>query len=363
LPAYAIVIAGGYGTRFWPASRRARPKQFLPLVGKQSLLQQTYRRLRRIFPPGRIYVVGSAEHRRLLRQQLPDVPTGRLLLEPVGRNTAAAIALAAEHIGRDLGHKPDAVLAVFPADHAIGQEARFLRIVRAALKAAADEDRMIVLGIPPTHPHTGYGYIERSRVLKQARGQEVFAVKRFTEKPDRRTATRYLRTRRYYWNAGMFFWRLSTFNRLLTRHLPRTRQAMDSLARSLAKRNYTASLSRAYRRLENISLDYALAEPAAARGQVRLLECAAGWSDLGSWSAAYEWQARKGENVTAGPHFLLDAHGNWLDASGKFVAAIGVDNLVVVETPDALLLCPRERTQEVGKVVDYLRKKKAKRWL
>jgi mannose-1-phosphate guanylyltransferase len=276
LPAYAILMAGGYGTRFWPLSRRARPKQFLALTGKASLLQQTYRRLLRLFPPSRIYVVGNAEHRRLLRQQLPRVPPGRLLLEPVGRNTAAAIALAATHIRRHA--RGDAVLGVFPADHAIRDEARFLRIARAALAAAAAEEVMVVLGTPPSSPHTGYGYIERGRARGRTGGQPVYVARRFTEKPDAATAARYVRGGRHYWNSGMFFWRLSTFDTLLRRHLPATHTALQDSTTG-------AALRRAYSRLENISVDYALAEPAAAGGLARMIPSEMGWSDLGSWEA------------------------------------------------------------------------------
>jgi mannose-1-phosphate guanylyltransferase len=353
-PTYAILLAGGYGTRFWPASRRARPKQFLALTGKDSLLRQTYRRLSRLFPPSRIYVVGNAEHRRLLQQQLPRVPPGRLLLEPVGRNTAAAIALAAAHIrGATRG---DAVLGVFPADHAIRDERRFARIARAALAAATSQEAMVVLGIPPTEPHTGYGYIERGAPRSRIGGHGIFHARRFTEKPDARTAARYLRSGRYFWNSGMFFWRLSTFDALLRRHLLRTHTALQKVASG-------AGLRRIYARIENISVDYALAEPAARAGRARTLIANMGWSDLGSWAAVYEWRAKaKGENLLPPAHFVLDAHGNLVE-SRKFAAAIGVGNLIAVETPDALLLCSRERAQDVGKVVHYLEKKGLKRLL
>ena len=377
LPAYAVIIAGGYGTRFWPLSRRDRPKQFLPLApprtgqaGKESLLQHTYRRLARLFPRGRIYVVGNADHRTLLRRQLPRVPAAQLLLEPLGRNTAAAIALAAEHIRAALpARQTDAVLAVFPADHTIGQEARFRRIVRAALAAATTEDAMVVLGIPPAHPETGYGYIERGRRTNRIAGQLVFTVRRFTEKPTARTAARYLRTRRYFWNAGMFFWRLSTLDDLLHRHLPRTHAALRTLSPHIGRRDYAARLRRLYPRLENISVDFALAEPAAASGRARVLPADIDWSDLGSWSAIYDRMlqaaraSRAGKNFIPRAHFVLDSGGNLVEARGKFVAAIGVDNLVVVDTPDALLLCRRDRAQDVGKVVQYLRKQKRHRLL
>jgi mannose-1-phosphate guanylyltransferase len=365
LPAYAIILAGGYGTRFWPLSRRAHPKQFLDLASKESLLQQTYGRIARAFPAERIYVVGSAEHRRLLRRQLPRLKHNQLLLEPVGRNTAAAIALAAEHVRAALPKsQPDAVLAVFPADHAIRDEAGFRRTVRAALRAAAEEDAMIVLGIRPAFPNTGYGYIERGPQMRRLDGTRLLRVRRFTEKPDLRMATRYLRSRRFYWNPGMFFWRLSSFDRLLESYLPRTRNSMRKLAPAIGRRTYVSRLGRAYRRLQNISIDYAVAEPAAAAGQARLIPASFDWTDLGSWGAVYDWRARHAaENIAPGSYFVIDAGGNWLASPKKFIAAIGVDDLIVVETPDALLICPRQRAQEVGKVVDYLKRKKRTRLL
>ncbi len=358
---HAVILAGGYGTRFWPLSRRARPKQFLALTGKESLLQQTYRRLRLLFPPERIFIVGNAEHRALLRSQLPHLPRGRLLLEPIGRNTAAGVALAAAHIAAHLrGPAADAVLGVFPADHAVADEGRFRRLLRPALATAAMEDVMVVLGVPPTHPHTGYGYIERGAEQGRCWGKRVFRARRFTEKPGARTAARYLHSRRHYWNSGMFFFRLSTFDALLHRYLPRTWTAFQRITPGSSH----ARLARLYRRLENISIDYALAEPAARAGRVRVIPAEMGWSDLGSWSAVYDWQARRrGENIVRGPGLLRDAAGNWISAPGKFVAALGIEDLVVVDTPDALLLCRRGHAQQVGKVVDYLRKKEWHRLL
>ncbi|MFQ5926772.1 MAG: mannose-1-phosphate guanylyltransferase [Terriglobia bacterium] len=357
LPAYAVILAGGRGTRFWPLSRRRQAKQFLALASRESLLQQTYQRLRGLFPRNRIFVVTGREQAPLVRRQLRPLPPRNLLVEPVGRNTAAAIALAANHICH-AGRGRDALLAIFPADHAIRQQARFRRMVRAALATAVAEDAMVVLGIPPTHPHTGYGYIECGPRARRSRGQDVFTVRRFTEKPDARTAARYLRSRQFYWNSGMFFWRLFAFDALLADYLPRTRRIFTELFASIGSRNYQACLHRLYPRLQNISVDYALAEPAAARGRVRMLPAEIGWTDLGSWAALYDFLVSKcGENVSRGDILVVGAKGNFIWTEKKFTAAVGVDNLVVVATRDALLVTRRERAQEVGKVVEYLERK------
>jgi mannose-1-phosphate guanylyltransferase len=361
LPAYAVILAGGYGTRFWPASRQAHPKQFLALTGRRSLLQQTCERLARLFPPGRIYVVGNAAHRPLLRQQLPRLPARQLLLEPVGRNTAAAIALAAAHIRR---RTQEALLAVFPADHAIVNQRRFRRLVRVALATAAAEDTMVVLGTPPTEPHTGYGYIERAGLVGRRAGEPVFRARCFTEKPDARTAAGYLRTGRYTWNSGMFFWKLSVFSAQLHRFLPRTAARMEEIQEKIGAGGYGKHLRQIYRQLEDISVDYALAEPAARAGKVRLVPAAMGWSDLGSWAAVFDWHAREpGANVHRGSVLALDAHGNYLDSRSSFLAAVGIEDLIVVHTPDALLVCRRDRAQQVGKVVEYLRRQKRRQLL
>ncbi|MBI2957008.1 MAG: mannose-1-phosphate guanylyltransferase, partial [Acidobacteria bacterium] len=344
---------------------------FLALTGKDSLLQQTYRRIARLFPPSRIFVVGNAEHRALLRRQLPRVPPGRLLLEPVGRNTAAAIMLGAihvqyDHLKRHGGWVPEPLLAVFPADHAIRAEPEFRRLVRVAFGVMSKHNVVVTLGVKPTHPHTGYGYIERGRKALVMQGQPVYLARRFTEKPDPRTAARFFRTQRYFWNSGIFFFRLFAFVRLLSDYLPATyrayRQFDDCPLRS---REFNRTVSRYYPSLPNISVDYALAEPAAADRELCVIPADMGWSDLGSWSAIYDWltRGRGGSNLIRVPHLALEAKGNLVEARRKFVAALGVEGLIVVDTPEALLVCARERAQDVGKVVHYLEGRKWKRLL
>ena len=249
-------------------------------------------------------------------------------------------------------------MAVLPADHFIAQAASYRKIVRAALKVAARPDALVVLGIPPTHPETGYGYIEQAKQAERSNGAPVYSVKRFAEKPPLALARRYVASKRYFWNAGMFFWRVSTLLGNLERHLPKTHKALLRLAETIGTPRYGAALRRTYPQLENISIDYAVLEPASRdpkRSPVFVLPAEVGWSDIGSWAAVYELLARKaGENVSAGRHMALDAQGNFLWSPSKFVAAIGVRDLVVVETPDALLVCPRERAQDVGRVVKWL---------
>jgi mannose-1-phosphate guanylyltransferase len=369
LVAHAVILAGGRGTRFWPRSRTRTPKQLLNIIGKDTMLEQTVARLAPLFPPSRQWVVTNSEQAAAVRKQVPRVPASHILAEPVGRNTAAAIGLAAAHLlHAGLGRENDALMAVLPADHYIAKPARYLQIVRAALHVAHAAGSLVVLGIPPTRPETGYGYVERTRAKAlDADGVPVYAVRRFTEKPPLARARQYVASGLYYWNAGMFFWRVSTFLGNLEKFLPKTHDALMGLAGEIGTRRYEQTLKRVYPKLENISVDYAILEPVtrrAAAPSVFALAAEVGWSDIGSWAAVYELIARKaGENVSAGKFVALDAQGNFLWSPKKFVAAIGVKDLIVVETEDALLLCPRDRAQDVGKIVKQLEAEKAFRLL
>jgi mannose-1-phosphate guanylyltransferase len=358
--AHAVILAGGRGTRFWPRSRIRTPKQLLNIVGRETMLRQTIERLRPLFPPSRIWVVTNAEQAEAVRAQLPSLPQAQILSEPVGRNTAAAIGLAAIHIQHKHRH---ALMAVLPADHFIAQAASYRRIVQVALEVARRGPHLVVLGIPPTRPETGYGYIERGKLAARIRRIPVFTVRRFTEKPKLARARQYLAARRYFWNAGMFFWSVTTFLECLRTFLPRTHRELLRLAEDIGTRRYPRSLRQIYPRLENISVDYALMEPASrsVRGstfKVFVLPASIGWSDIGSWASVYELQSRAaGDNVAAGRMISLDAGGNLLWSPNKLIAVIGVDNLVVVDTPDALLICSRDRAQDVGQIVKELERR------
>lgn len=370
LKAHAVILAGGRGTRFWPRSRTRTPKQLLNIVGDTTMLQQTVARLLPLIPPERIWSVTNREQSDPLRKQLPGPARKRVLTETVGRNTAAAIALAAIHIRH--WATGDALMAVLPADHYIADERRYREIVVAALEAAREPGRMVVLGIPPARPETGFGYIERTEPPFSVNGCPVFPVRRFTEKPELAVAKQYVESGSYQWNAGMFFWRVSTFLDALREFLPKTYQAFESLSSHIGKRSYSSQLKKIYPTLDNISVDYAILEKATSvqstrsdkTGNVFVIPADIGWSDIGSWSAVYELLAKHpGENILAGEGQTLDAEGNFLWSPRKFVAAIGVHDLVVVETSDALLICPRDRAQDVAKIVKSLEQRKLRRLL
>lgn len=369
LAAHAVILAGGRGTRFWPRSRTRTPKQLLNIVGKTTMLEQTAARLAPLFPPARQWVVTNSEQAAAVQKQMRRIPRSHILAEPIGRNTAAAIGLAAAHLLHEgLGPENDAIMAVLPADHYIAKPAAYIKIVRAALHVAHAAGSLVVLGIPPTRPETGYGYVERARTKAvDADGVPVFAARQFTEKPELARAKKYIASGRYYWNAGMFFWRVSTFLGNLEKFLPKTHEALMTLAGEIGTARYTRALERIYPKLGNISVDYAILENAtrsASASSVFVLPAEVGWSDIGSWAAVYELTARKaGENVSAGKFAAIDAQGNFFWSPKKFVAAIGVHDLVVVETENALLLCPRDRAQDVGKMVKQLEAEEAKNLL
>ena len=360
LATHAVILAGGRGTRFWPRSRTRTPKQLLNIVGEGSMLQQTVARLAPLVPPQRIWTVTNSEQSSALTKQLPAAAKKHVLSEPLGRNTAAAIALAAIQVRHAAGG--DALLAVLPADHFSAQPDRYREIVRAALDEARKPGHMVVLGIPPTRPETGYGYIERQGDSITAQGAPIFAVQCFKEKPDLATAKEYLTSGNFHWNAGMFFWRISTFLKALKEFLPKTHALIEELAQHIGKRDYAAKLKRIYPKLENISVDYAILERATqhpGRRRVFVIPAEMAWSDIGSWAAVHELLAKhSGDNVMAGHGLALDATGNFLYSPTKFVAAIGIRNLIVVETPDALLIVPRDRAQDVAKIVKSLEERK-----
>lgn len=356
---YPVVLAGGRGTRFWPLSRKRRAKQVLPLDGKRTMIQQTVARLHGLAPLKNFWIITNGDLRPVILQQLPKLRKTQVIAEPAGRNTAPAIGLAAFMLMRQ---DPDAVIGMFPSDHVITDEKRFSRILEQAIAIAAAGENMVVMGIQPTRAETGYGYIEAG---EQA-GPGVLRVRRFTEKPNAERAQQFLEAGNYFWNSGMFVWSARTVVSALREHLSETAPLLEEIAAAFGTRRFEATFRRLYPKCEDISVDYALLEPRSAKGEhasnLFCLPSEFGWNDLGSWAALYEHRASGADhgNVIYGTaSFVLNAQGNFVHAPRKFVATVGVSNLVVVETDDALLITTREHSQDVGKVVKHLDEKKA----
>jgi mannose-1-phosphate guanylyltransferase len=361
---YPVILAGGRGTRFWPLSRKRKAKQLLALDGRQTMIQLTVSRLLSLAPAKEFLVITNHDLRREIARQLPRLRPDQIIAEPVARNTAPAIGLAACIL---LRRDPSAVIGMFPSDQVISDADAFRGLVRQGIEIAAAGENIVVLGIRPTRAETGYGYIEASDSGTSA---GAFRVRRFTEKPDASRAEAFLKAGNYYWNSGMFLWSAHTLSNALREHLPRTAGVLEEIAAAFGTRKFETVFRRLYSKCENISIDYAVLEPRSAKGEERsnifCLPVDFGWNDLGSWTALHEHllskgTASEGNVVSASGMFTLDAQGNYIYSPEKFVAAVGVHDLVVVETDDALLITTRERAQDVGKIVQHLDVKKLKR--
>jgi mannose-1-phosphate guanylyltransferase len=357
---HPVILAGGRGTRFWPLSRQKRAKQLLALDGKQTMIQQTVARLLPLAPAKQFWVVTNGDLRPEIVRQLPKLKKDQLIAEPVGRNTAPAIGLAAFILQRT---NPNAVIGLFPSDHVIANPERFREALAEGIEIAAADENIVVLGIEPTRAETGYGYIEAGSLSSG----NVRHVKRFTEKPNAERAAEFLRSGNFYWNSGMFLWSAKTLANALTEHLPKTASLLQNIAADFGTKKFSGTFKRLYPKCENISVDYAVLEPRSAKGEqesnIFCLRADFGWNDLGSWTALHEHHAAKstppdGNLITGQGTFTLAASGNYVHAPGKFVAVVGVKDIVVVETDDALLVTTRENSQDVGKVVKYLDEKK-----
>ncbi|MGA9356332.1 MAG: mannose-1-phosphate guanylyltransferase [Terriglobales bacterium] len=374
---YPVILAGGRGTRFWPLSRKRRAKQLLALDGKQTMIQQTLARLLPLAPAKSCWVITNDDLRLAILRQLPKLSPRQVIAEPAGRNTAPAIGLAAFLL---LRHDPEAVLGMFPSDHVIAEPEKFRATLNRGIALAAAGDNIVVLGIRPTRPETGYGYIEAGEALPhEAASDGSVRVRRFTEKPDIARARKFVEAGNYFWNSGMFLWRADTVAAALREHLPKTAAILEKIAAAYCTRKFASTFRRLYPQCENISVDYAILEPRSVKGEsasrIFCLPSDFGWNDLGSWTALHEHHTVKGapgKRTAAGSFslnsatnsafsFSLNSENNFVHAPGKFVATVGVNNLVVVVTEDALLITTLEQSQDVGKVVKHLDEKELKK--
>jgi mannose-1-phosphate guanylyltransferase len=353
---YAVILAGGPGTRLWPLSRQRVPKPLLKLMGGPSLIQATQKRLRGLIPPSRTFVVTGAGMARAVAGELPHLPKENLLAEPIGRNTAASIGFAAIHARR---RNPKAVLAVLPADHVIGDEPEFRKLLDAALAWCRETEDIATLGVPPDRPETGYGYLRKGSRTGKSGGYPVHRVSAFVEKPNARRARRYLASGKYGWNSGIFILSAQRALDEIARRLPALYRGLMKIEKSLGTRSERKTLQATFPRLPAISIDFGIIEAAAADGSVVSLPLRAGWNDLGDFGAmAKLLDGKPGGNRVLGKHIGVDSSNLIVYAPGKLVATIGVKDLIVAEAGDAILICPRDRAQDVRKVVETLKRKK-----
>jgi mannose-1-phosphate guanylyltransferase len=357
-----VILAGGSGTRFWPRSRRARAKQVLALDGDQTMIQQTLTRLLPLAAAGDVWIVTNHLLNETIAQQLPDVAPEHILSEPAARNTAPACALAAFLLEPT---SPETVIGIFPSDHVVKDNTRFAEVLGAGIEIAASGEKIVVLGVPPTRPETGYGYIEQGAEVLAIEPPgfgapvKVFRVKRFREKPDRHTAENFLAAGNFAWNGGIFLWSARTLANAIREHSPDMAPILEKIAAAHGTPEFEAVFAEEYPKCENISIDYAVLERRSAKGERRseiyCLPADFGWNDLGSWASLHEHLGQaEADNVIDGATtglVTIQSTGNYVFAPGKMVALLGVDDLVVVETPDALLITTRDRSQDVSKIV------------
>jgi mannose-1-phosphate guanylyltransferase len=354
---YAIIMAGGSGTRFWPLSRRKCPKQLLEIFGQTTLLEQAVARLKGVVPPERVYIFTNELVHAAVTERLPQIPPRQIVAEPAQRNTAPTIGLAAHEIFR---RDPEGVMAILPADHVIKKPAAFRSALKAGCRWGSAEGRSVVLGIQPTRPETGYGYVRLGQLEEQIDGERIFRVEKFTEKPKLAAARRYVASNRYLWNAGMFVWRASTLIENLGWFQPKMARGLQEIAAAGGIDN-PRKLKQLFPRLEKTSIDFALMEKISG---VFAVAADMGWSDVGSWAVAYELSRKdKDGNVRTENSLSISSAGNMMVAGRGFLVTIGVENLIIVQTADALLVCARDRSQDVGKAVQELERLKLNKLL
>lgn len=348
---HAVIMAGGSGTRLWPRSRKNCPKQFHSLTSDRSLLQETVTRLEPLVDAQHTYVIANKTHMRSIKEQLGNLPDCNIISEPTAKNTAPAVAVMAAILYEK---DPDAIMLVLPADHFIAKAEDFRNLLQLAEEIIKEDDFLLTLGIKPTYPETGYGYIEIASEYKEVGDDKVFWVKSFKEKPDMETAQHYVTSWRYVWNSGMFMWKASTILKRFEELAPEIYEGLEPFRKAIGTPKEASELAKAYKSFSSISVDYAILEKS---DKVLVIPADIGWSDIGSWSALHELLSFDGEtNVVVGRHVGMDTHNCLIHGGSRLIATVGLDNMVIVDTEDVLLIVPKGRSQEVKKLLDKLQR-------
>ncbi|HHN45904.1 MAG TPA: mannose-1-phosphate guanylyltransferase [Planctomycetes bacterium] len=348
---YPVIMVGGAGTRLWPVSRKTNPKQLMKIGSRESFLAACYRRACKLAPRENVIVVTTAEMSSYISKEIPDCPADNIIREPVGRDTAAAVGLSAVIAAH---RDPTAICAVLPADHHIGPSEDFVRGMEAAARLAADHDYLVCTGIVPTYPSTAYGYVHRGEKIADVCGIPSYRVNSFREKPNPYTAREYIESGDYYWNSGIFIWKAQVILEELARHLPDHYIRLQEISDALGARDFTETLERVYPEMKRVSIDYGVMEYTR---RAAVVEGVFPWDDIGTWTAAGRYlEHDDAGNAIDAETLLINCRGNIINApKGKMLAMIGVDDLVVVDTPDALFIAPKDRDQEVKDLVKKLK--------
>jgi mannose-1-phosphate guanylyltransferase len=355
---HSVIIAGGVGARFWPLSRKHRPKQVVDLLGEGPMIQLTIERIEPMMPEAQRWIVTNREQMKLIRGVMPELSEDRFILEPVPRNTAPAIGLAAVHL---LHRDPDAVMIVLPADHRIENVEDFRTVLQtAAALVAKSPDVLVTIGIKPTRPETGYGYIQIDKPSK-APATDVFKVKTFAEKPTLQIAQSFVQSGEFLWNSGIFVWRADAIMRQLSEHLPQWYSGLQEIAAAIGTNREHEATSHVFSALKGISIDYGVMEHAP---QVAVVRGTFGWSDVGSWDEVWRLLPRDATGIASrGNAVAVNSKNSLVLADERLIALVGVKDLIVVDAGDAILICPREHSQEVRAVVEALEKQGKKKYL
>ncbi|MDP2725810.1 MAG: mannose-1-phosphate guanylyltransferase [Syntrophales bacterium] len=357
---YAVIMAGGRGARFWPRSREKYPKHLLDIISAETILRETVNRIIPIVSPDRVFIVTGASHAAEVRKQLPELPRENILVEPEGKNTAPCIGLAAIHLRKK---DREGIMMVLPSDHFIADEEKFLRVLAIAGKAAEEGENLITVGISPVGPETGYGYLERGEKKFTIDGEDIHQVRSVREKPDKNEADILIRQGGFFWNGGIFIGKASTFLNAIARWLPDLYRHLVNMEAALGNKDEETAINRAYASIIPVSFDYGVMEKA---DNILMVRGDFGWSDVGSWDALYQVLSKDehGNSLAGGGVFLnRNSRNSFVHSPHKLVAMVGVEDLIVVDTKDALLICRRSASQEVKNIVELLEQKNLKEYL
>ena len=355
---YSLIMAGGSGTRFWPRSKAAKPKQYLNLFGTDSLLQSTIKRFSTFTATDKIYVVSGKSQAEVLEQQTTMLPKANLIYEPVGKNTLPCIGLAAMFAEKE---NPEGVMVVTPSDHLIENDEIFRDTVLAAVKIADERDGIVTIGITPTYPATGYGYVKTAEDITGSEKIKQFKVERFVEKPNEATAISYLKQGAFYWNSGLFVFKISVFLDAVKQFAPALYSDLRKIQADLGNPSFEQTLDTIYRAVEGISVDYGIMEHAK---NIYLVEGNFVWNDLGSWESVYLTGEKDGNgNAGSGESIIIDSKNSYIYSESGLIALVGLDDVIVVQDGNTTLVCKRDKAEEIKKVVDRLKAENKNQYL